>query len=553
MGCCKSFPNGCCSSKSLENQTNSIIPKETLDQLQNEFIQSIVNLDANGNFNKEKEISFPIKNTSYSKDITDVEIKQEYMKTSSKQWNIKQTMFVRVNSKKNINDSYLIKEMIGQGGFGKVYKVVHKQTGMIRALKMILKENMKKEDEERLLQETGILMDIDHPNIVKLYEIFSDTYSYYLVSEYCEGGELFEKIKLVSILTEKQIANFMKQILSAVSYCHQKGIVHRDLKPENILFDQKHDQASIKIIDFGASAKLQNFEKLQKRIGTPFYVAPEVLDANYDEKCDIWSLGVILYILLSGYPPFMGLNEQEVLVKVKKGEYVFDPNDWGKVSNTGKDLIRRMLMYNPVIRISAAEAINHEWIKNNKAKGQINSLTLSKLQDFDSKNKLKYAIFQFITVQVVTNQEKDDLLKIFQEIDKNGDGTVSKEELYQAYLKIHKGDKLAAQTIVEELFPQLDANGSGIVDFSEFITATINKEKSLSRQRIEQSFKLFDLDGNGLITKQELNELFDEEIDEEMWQEILDQCDNDNDGMINLNEFINLLENKISKNQIFKS
>ncbi|CAD8190994.1 unnamed protein product [Paramecium octaurelia] len=553
MGCCKSFPNGFCASKSLENQTNSIILKENSEQFQNEFIQSVLNLDANCSIQKEKEINFPIKNTSYTKDITDVEIKQEYMKTSSKQWNIKQTMFVRVNSKKNINESYLIKEMIGQGGFGKVYKVVHKQTGMIRAVKMILKEKMKQEDEERLLEETAILMDIDHPNIVKLYEIFSDTYSYYLVSEYCEGGELFEKIKLVSILTEKEIANFMKQILSAVSYCHQKGIVHRDLKPENILFDQKHDQASIKIIDFGASAKLQNCEKLQKRIGTPFYVAPEVLDANYDEKCDIWSLGVILYILLSGYPPFMGTNEQEVLLKVKKGEYSFDPNDWGKVSNTGKDLIRRMLLYNPVNRISAADALNHEWIKNNKAKGQINSLTLSKLQDFDSKNKLKYAIFQFITVQVVTNQEKNDLLEIFQEIDKNGDGTVSKDELYQAYLKIHKGDKLAAETVVEELFPQLDANGSGIVDFSEFITATINKEKSLSRQRIEQSFKLFDLDGNGLITKQELNELFDEEIDEEMWQEILDQCDNDNDGMINLNEFINLLENKISKTPLFKS
>ncbi|CAD8074409.1 unnamed protein product [Paramecium primaurelia] len=551
MGCCKYFPNSCCSSKTFENPSYSIIPKETSEQFQNEFIQSIINLDVNGNLQREQEISFPIKNTSYTKDITDVEIKQEYMKTSSKQWNIKQTMFVRVNSKKNINDSYLIKEMIGQGGFGKVYKVVHKQTGMIRAVKMILKEKMKQEDEERLLEETAILMDIDHPNIVKLYEIFSDKYSYYLVSEYCEGGELFEKIKLVSILTEKEIANFMKQILSAVSYCHQKGIVHRDLKPENILFDQKHSQASIKIIDFGASAKLQNCEKLQKRIGTPFYVAPEVLDANYDEKCDIWSLGVILYILLSGYPPFMGANEQEVLIKVKKGEYSFDPTDWGKVSNSGKDLIRRMLMYNPTNRISAADALNHEWIKNNKAKGQINSLTLSKLQDFDSKNKLKYAIFQFITVQVVTNQEKNDLLRIFQEIDKNGDGTVSKDELYQAYLKIHKGDKLAAETIVEELFPQLDANGSGIVDFSEFITATINKEKSLSRQRIEQSFKLFDLDQNGLITKQELNELFDEEIDEQMWQEILDQCDTDNDGMINLTEFINLLENKISKNPIF--
>ncbi|CAD8118042.1 unnamed protein product [Paramecium sonneborni] len=552
MGCCKSFQNGCFQSKSIEYHTNSILHKESSEQFQNEFIQNIIDLDININQQKVNEGNCLKKSTVCSKDQIESEVKQEYMKTSSKQWNIKQTMFVRVNSNKNVNESYLIKEMIGQGGFGKVYKVVHKQTGMTRALKMILKEKMKQEDQEKLLEETSILMDIDHPNIVKLYEIFSDTFSYYLISEYCDGGELFEKIKHVQILTEKEIANYMKQILSAVSYCHQKGIVHRDLKPENILFDQKNKYATIKIIDFGASAKLQYCEKLQKRIGTPFYVAPEVLNANYDEKCDIWSLGVILYILLCGYPPFFGPNEQEVLLKVKKGEYSFDPSDWGKVSNQGKDLIRRMLLYDPTLRISASDALNHDWIQNNKSKGQINIQTLNKLKDFDSKNKLKYAILQFITVQVVTTQEKDDLLKIFQDIDKNGDGTVSKDELFQAYLKIYKGDKLAAETVVEELFPQLDANCSGKVDFSEFITASINKEKSLNRKKIEQSFKLFDLDGNGLITKQEINELFNDEIDEEMWLEILDECDQDKDGMINLNEFINLLENKISKKGLFQ-
>ncbi|CAD8139837.1 unnamed protein product [Paramecium pentaurelia] len=553
MGCCQGNPYDM-------NQVNESV-KELTEYQQPEYKANIVDLN-----NKVKQMEqvqeriqdaeqTPKKETNYSQEMKSGK-KEDNQETRSlvqqqgqeKQWIIKQTMFVRINSKKNVSEFYTIKEMIGQGGFGKVYKVVHRQTGMIRAMKLILKSKLKKEDQEKLLEETSILMDIDHPNIVKLYEMYQDDNSYFLISEYCDGGELFEKIKFVQILTEKEIASYMKQILSAVSYCHSKGIVHRDLKPENILFDSKNQGGALKIIDFGASAKLVNDEKLNKRIGTPFYVAPEVLNGSYDQKCDIWSLGVLLYILLCGYPPFFGHSEGEVLAKVRKGTYQFDSNDWSRVSMQAKDLIRRMLFYDPSARISASEAQQHAWISNNKAKGQVNNLSLKRLQDFDSKNKLKYAILQFITVQVVSSQEKDDLLKIFQDIDRNGDGTVSKEELLAAYMKIYKGDKLAAQHIVEELFPQLDANKSGKVDFSEFVTASINRDRTLSKKKIEQSFKLFDLDGNGYITKQEINELFGNEIDEKMWEDILKDCDINKDGMISLNEFITLLESKIQLN-----
>ncbi|CAD8044646.1 unnamed protein product [Paramecium primaurelia] len=553
MGCCQGNPYDM-------NQVNESV-KELTEYQQPEYKANIV--DLNNKVKQTEQVQeripdaeqTPKKETNYSQEMKSGK-KEDNQETRSlvqqqgqeKQWIIKQTMFVRINSKKNVSEFYTIKEMIGQGGFGKVYKVVHRQTGMIRAMKLILKSKLKKEDQEKLLEETSILMDIDHPNIVKLYEMYQDDNSYFLISEYCDGGELFEKIKFVQILTEKEIASYMKQILSAVSYCHSKGIVHRDLKPENILFDSKNQGGALKIIDFGASAKLVNDEKLNKRIGTPFYVAPEVLNGSYDEKCDIWSLGVLLYILLCGYPPFFGHSEGEVLAKVRKGTYQFDSNDWSRVSMQAKDLIRRMLFYDPSARISASEAQQHAWISNNKAKGQVNNLSLKRLQDFDSKNKLKYAILQFITVQVVSSQEKDDLLKTFQDIDKNGDGTVSKEELLAAYMKIYKGDTLAAQHIVEELFPQLDANKSGKVDFSEFVTASINRDRTLSKKKIEQSFKLFDLDGNGYITKQEINELFGNEIDEKMWEDILKDCDTNKDGMISLNEFITLLESKIQQN-----
>ncbi|CAD8200199.1 unnamed protein product [Paramecium octaurelia] len=546
MGCCQSNPN--------DMNSASEMGKELTDIQLAEYEPNIISL--------EKKIKTPdqiiraepekeralIKESSYHKD-TKSEKQEEESKRITEQpsdikWSIKQSMFVKINSRKNVGEYYVIKELIGQGGFGKVYKVTHRQTGMVRAMKQILKQRMKKEDQQKLLQETQILMDIDHPNIVKLYEMYQDDHSYYLISEYCEGGELFEKIKIAQFLTEKEIASYIKQILSAVSYCHSMNIVHRDLKPENVVFDAKHQGANLKIIDFGASVKIENSEKLNKKIGTPFYVAPEVLYGSYDEKCDIWSIGVILYVLLCGYPPFFAQNEAQVLAKVKKGTYQFDSQDWAKVSLQAKDLIRRMLFFNPSQRISANDALQHQWITNNKSKGQLNNLSLKKLQDFDSKNKLKYAILQFITVQVITSQEKDELMKNFQEIDKNGDGTVSKEELLNAYIKLYKGDQLAAQQIVDDLFPHLDANGSGKVDFSEFITASINKDRSLSKRKIEQSFKLFDLDGNGLITKTEINQLFGDEIDDNMWKEILNECDANQDGMISLGEFINLLESK---------
>lgn len=234
-----------------------------------------------------------------------------------------------------------------------------------------------------MLNETSIMIQLDHANIVKLFEVFKDEQSFYLVSEFCDGGELFEKIRHINCLSESVVAQYMQQILSAIMYCHSNGIVHRDLKPENILFDSNKDNPTLKIIDFGCSAKLnRNGEKLNRRIGTPFYVAPEVLAANYNEKCDIWSIGVILYILLCGYPPFSGKNELDVLQKVKKGIYKFDTDDWVKVSIQAKDLIRRMLMYDPEERISALEAYNHPWISNNNIKTVLRNDVLSRMSQF---------------------------------------------------------------------------------------------------------------------------------------------------------------------------
>lgn len=197
----------------------------------------------------------------------------------------------------------------------------------------------------------------DHPNIIKVYEFYQDDKYFYIVTELCLGGELFDKIQEESHFSEKKAALIIKQILSAIFYCHQHKIVHRDLKPENLLLESDKDDYALKVIDFGTSRTFDPQHKLSQRMGTvtlyylflkqPYYMAPEVIKRKYDHKCDIWSIGVILYIMLCGYPPFQGATEEEILEKVSAGKYSFQSEEWNHISDEAKLFIQKMLVQEP--------------------------------------------------------------------------------------------------------------------------------------------------------------------------------------------------------------
>jgi len=203
-----------------------------------------------------------------------------------------------------------------------VQKAKHKLTGEMRAIKRLTKEKMSVSARIRLNYEIDILKNLDHPNILRLYEVFEDKKYIYLVTEFCQGGELFDEIIARGKFSERDAAHVIKQLLSAIAYCHTRKICHRDLKPENILIDNK-ETLSIKLIDFGTSQKFEDEEKMELVLGTAYYIAPEVLKGEYDEKCDVWSIGVILYILLSGEPPFPGGDDKEILRNVIQGKVSF--------------------------------------------------------------------------------------------------------------------------------------------------------------------------------------------------------------------------------------
>ena len=351
-----------------------------------------------------------------------------------------------------------------------------------------------------LVHEIELLKRLDHPNILKLYEVFQDEKRIYIITELCTGGELFDEVTIKRQLDELPAAIIIQQIIAGVAYCHRQNVVHRDLKLENIMLDQRKSM-NIKLSDFG-SAKIfstQGETRLMDDVrGSAYYIAPEVLLSEYDEKCDIWSIGVILYTLLAGRPPFEGSNELEIVKKVREGHYDLDIPELSKTSREAKDLIMRLLAYEPSERITLDMAMEHRWIKIHDQSEKDRDITikaLAALSQFNPQKKLQEAVITFIVGQLAEKDDMIDLQKAFKVLDQDNDGMLSKEELHQAYITYFGPE--TATTIVENIFAKADIDGSGEIDYSEWIVATIDKNKLLTEEKLRAAFSLFDKDNSG--------------------------------------------------------
>jgi calcium-dependent protein kinase len=442
-----------------------------------------------------------------------------------------------------ISDDYEFKKELGEGSYGQVKLGMHKRTGLDRAIKIIKKNEIPEDERNAMLKEVSILKSLDHPNIIKMFDMYQDDINYYIVIEYCSGGELFDRVKNNSDgFSEKEAAGYLRQLLSALSYLHSRQIVHRDLKAENLLFENDRKDANMKLIDFGVSCEYFKGKKLKETLGTPYYIAPEVLLQSYDEKCDIWSCGVILYIILCGYPPFSGDDDKEIIENVKKGDYIFD-SDWDGRSDAAKELIRKMLQMNPKKRISAADALKDPWITNNNTKPVLKQSVLENLFNFHVNSRFRHAIMTFMTSLLMSKAEKEELMTAFQALDTDGNGVLTIDELKEGYKKIYptfneEEIELAVQTVVNNI----DVNGSGQIDFTEFVVASVNQHKLLTKNSIAKAFKLFDNDGDGNIDRKELKMVMGGvNLSDGEWDKLINQYDADQDGKISLDEFTNML------------
>lgn len=299
---------------------------------------------------------------------------------------------------------------------------------------MLSKKNITEKELKDIANEIQIVKECDHPNIVKMFEEYEDHKYLYIVTELLKGGELFDELARRRKFTEKDCGKIIKQVLEALAYCHAKNIVHKDLKPENILLESKKDIESIKLIDFGTAQRFTRGDKMTTVIGTPYYVAPEVLRGSYDEKCDIWGVGVIMFILLSGTPPFNGKDDDAIMKAVAKGNYEFRPNKWRGVSREAKDLISKMLVLDTEDRISAQQALDHPWfalIFEKDFENRKLSSALKDLKSFKADQKMQQAALGYIVTHLATKEDTKDLDDAFKEIDVNHDGKLTLEELLE--------------------------------------------------------------------------------------------------------------------------
>eukprot|EP00826_Nyctotherus_ovalis_P052537 TRINITY_DN6675_c0_g2_i7.p1 TRINITY_DN6675_c0_g2~~TRINITY_DN6675_c0_g2_i7.p1 ORF type:complete len:435 (-),score=136.17 TRINITY_DN6675_c0_g2_i7:130-1434(-) len=427
------------------------------------------------------------------------------------------------------------------GIYKKSYVCAQRDTGITRVV--IGKSRKKSKEEEKNFEP---MLKMDHPNVVKCFEIYGDSKHYYIVTELLTGGDLFEHITEVDHFTEHDAAVIMRQVLSAVAYCHSKHIIHRNIKPQNLIFESKKPSSVLKLVDF-TSADVIHRKKIHKMaLGTIYYTAPEVLQGAYDEKSDVWSCGVLLYFLLAGFLPFIGKTREETIGRIVKGEYTMKGRAWEKVSAEAKDLVRSMLEFRPINRCSAKKAFAHNWIKVYGEKEVDESLTrdvLENLKDFSSKCKLQQAVLTCIVSQLTTKSETEDLRAVFMALDKSGKGQLTREDLIKGYKELY-GHKYDEKETVDRIMSHADADKNGSLNYTEFTVATIDKHKVLTRERLEAAFKMFDKDGSGKISAKELKEVLsgNEEIPKDRWEGIVKQVDLNGDSEISLEEFVALMQ-----------
>jgi calcium-dependent protein kinase len=445
-------------------------------------------------------------------------------------------------TKGKLLDSYEVLKQLGKGGYGKVYEVKNIKTGEIRACKHLSKLNIK--NLEKFRREIEILKKMDHPNIIKLYEVYESERSLYLIMEECKGGEIFDRIiqhiQEKKMYSEKDAAIIFEQVMSCIAYCHNRNICHRDLKPENLLYLNAGDEKDnrIKVIDFGLS---QACDRLKTKVGTAYYVSPEILSGNYTHLCDIWSAGVILYILLSGDPPFNGANDNEIYTKIAQMKFSFPERKWKNISNDAKDLLCYMIVPENE-RYTAEQVLAHPWFKN------ASDVPLSSIEfndqnlfmNFVNGSFIKKMGLMFIASRLDEN-EINNLKNVFSAIDKGKDGQISFEELKKGLLEI-KSSHLSEEEL-KKVFESIDVDKNGKIDYTEFIAATIEGANYYRQERLLEAFENFDKDGSGQISKSELLEtLKAEKCQEKEIEKFIKAVDKDGNGKISIEEFMTLMK-----------
>lgn len=432
-------------------------------------------------------------------------------------------------------DSYELYEKLGQGmdyaGVkGSVCRAKQVELDQLRAIKSVSRNSLSSTEELQLCREISALQALvpstqDHPTVVKLYEVVFDSDSYHLVTELLTGGDLLTRVMSNEQYEERIIAGFMYQAVTAVAYCHNIGVIHRDIKLENFVLESEKETAGLKLIDFGASCRVE--DRPCEVTGTDYYMAPEVVRGQvYDEKCDIWSLGVILYILLCGYPPFNGKSAKTINRRILTQTLSFPcivhlDSEWHTVSPDAKQLIRLMLDRNPSNRPSAASILTHPWLTPSQVRPgchdkEAEMRILRNLHSFQSGSVFRYSALQLMASQLISPSEFETLKMTFISLDTDHDGKLTQSEVAAGLQRIGITHSDAAKSVLSAC----NTPHTGCITFTDFVTATLTWQSLLSQNHLlTAAFQRLDTNSDGKISIQRLRNIVGLG-EKENWREI---------------------------------
>lgn len=515
-------------------------------------------------------------------DNNEKNINREYIKKNkndnSNRIGIKRSLtkhFISRN-RKDFDEEYKFIQVLNKGTKFKLSKVLHFLTNQHRACKQLYKSNLKFIDgEKEFKKEVEFIADLDHPNIPKLFEYFVEDKCYLLILELATGSELLTHIENVDNFSERQAAMIMEQLFSCLNYLHARDIIHQNILPENIYLEtNKIGDYNVKLVNFekarlfnGNNSSLNPISRRESvdvnnihnniSIVNLYFIAPEVLEGKIGKESDIWSCGVIMYLLLSGYPPFFSEDENELVELIKKGKFDMNGQDWQNISKDAKSLITSLLTVNPKKRISAEQAIKHSWISHlneerNSEREKNNLLKINhKITKFSSQQKLEQAAIAFIVHQNSSNNTAKQLREIFKMMDTSGDGRLTLQELNDGYEKYFKNTNMTKKEF-EELVSSIDKDQSHYIEFEEFLATFINKEMLLSEKNLEYAFKCFDTDKSGKLNTTEIKKILgvmssNDKSNDKLVEQIILENDANKDGEISFIEFKNLMKKIIKQ------
>ena len=460
-----------------------------------------------------------------------------------------------VKQKGNPSDKYIRGRKIGSGSYGTVYEAKNLVFNNTVAMKVIAKHDGM--DNLSIKNEIDILKKLSHPNIVRIYEFYESENYFYLINELCNGGELFNFINK-STLNEQQLSVLFYQVFSGLCYLHENNILHRDIKPENILISSKEkdllsdeEYLWIQIIDFGTAKIFEDNKNLKRIVGSAYYIAPEVLKHDYNEKCDTWSVGIILYMFLAGKAPFEGRNNEEIINSIKTKTIDLNNENLVQRSDEARDLVKGLLNKNIEERLSAKQALSHKWFKKFNGRQLFGNFMekdiqpyINNLFNYTFHSKIQQLVIAFLVHNLPTTNSSRNILKLYRYFNISGDCKLTKDELVKGLNKYRK--EVEVRKKVDHLFILLDGDNNGFIEYEEFLRACIDKKEILTDEYLKYAYKFLDKENKGNLSVKEISNSFLEEenkLFEIAISKDINDVDQDGDGNINFNEFKQLMTN----------